>query len=167
MVRVPAWEGDHARRLTARLQAHGYASATDFAAAFPRSSLVPLAATLGTTDVAAVQLERRLYDEAIERGTVERLARDLLVRELHEHLPDGWRREWGPDVPGDTTTPRWRRSMAATGWATAVGSVPEYDAAADRVMFALRDQAPFPDGWLPADADDPLLVAFFREHWRQ
>lgn len=166
MVRVPAWEGDYAGRLKARLQARGYASASEFAAAFPRTSLVALAATLGTNDVAAVQLERLLYEEAIERGTVERFARDLLVREIHDNLPEGWRRDWGPDIPGDTTTARWRRSTAATGWATAVGSRPEYDAAADRVMFALRDKAPFPDGWLPADADDPLLVAFFREHWR-
>lgn len=165
-VRVKAWVGDVEQRLGSRLARLGFATATEYARTRPGESLIALAAELGPGDVAAVQLERRLYEEAIASGTVEAFARDLLVRSMREHIPEGWRRDWGPDVPGDTTTARWRASRACAGWAAAIDYVSTYEAAAGRVMLALRDAAPFPDGWLPLDADDRYLVEFFANYWR-
>lgn len=165
MVRIPAWEGDIEQRLTERLRARDFSSATAYAATQPTASLLVLADELGRLDVAAVQLERRLYAEAIATHSVERFARDLFVRLMHEHLPEGWHRDWGPDIPGDMSTPRWRGSQVRSGWAASIDAVADYKATAGHMMRALRDEAPFPEGWIPRDADDPLLVDFFSKHW--
>lgn len=170
-----AWAGDWEQRLTERLRERGFSSATDYVATAPTTSLINLGHALGTDPnaplfqgdgFAADQLARRLLDEAKQRGDVERCARDLLVRRLHEKLPEGWRKEWGPDVVGDMTTPFARRNSALASWSTVVSlRLPEYDETSLRVALAVRD-ASFPEGWLPADADDPLLVEFFRQHWK-
>jgi hypothetical protein len=42
--------------------------------------------------------------------------------------------------------------------------------AAERVPDAMLDEGRaggIPPGWLPANADDPLLVEIFRLHWRE
>lgn len=164
--RAPAWDGDIDRRLTERLQDRGFATATAYADASPTTSLVTLAATLGADDVAAVQLERRLFEEARDRKMVERHLRDLLVRSLHEFLPDGWRHDWGRDIPGDVTTPWARRARTFAHWAPA-GWLSEYQAAIDHIIDVIVDSPAtiFPEGWIPRDADDPVLVEFFRQHW--
>lgn len=166
MGRVQSWEGDNERRLAEGLRELGFASATGYAASRPTASVLQLAAALGP-DVAAFHLERRLFAEAADRAAVQRFARDLLVRALHEQLPEGWHRDLGPDEPGNLTTPRWRCGMAAVAWASAVATSTTYDAVAQRIMAALHETAPFPDGWLPGDADDPLLVEFFVAHWHE
>src|SRR5262245_16485600 len=115
-IRLAAWDGDFEQRLSDRLRSSGFPSATAYAASRPTESLVALADTLSsrtdgprdTRDVAAFQLERRLPEEAQASGTLDHHARDLLVRRLHAHIPEGWRADWGPDVPGDVTTLRWR-----------------------------------------------------------
>lgn len=165
MVQLRAWEGDIEQRLTERLRGLGYSSAAAYVATQPTASLLSLAKELGRADVAAIQLERRLYSEARAGNTVERFARDLFVRLMHEHLPDGWRLDWGPDIPGDMGTPRWRCALVCSGWASSIDAVDEYEACASRVMRALRDSPSFPQGWIPPDADDSLLVDFFRKHW--
>ncbi|KAB2909166.1 MAG: NUDIX hydrolase [Kofleriaceae bacterium] len=160
-----AWRGDFDRRLTERLRERGFASATEYVAGQPAASLIALANGLGA-DVAAVQLERRLFDEAKAAGAVERHLRDLLVRSLHEHLPEGWQLDWGPDVPGDTTTAWARRARTFAHWAPA-GWLEDYKDAIDAIIDVIAEGgSPFPQGWLPMDADDPILVAFFQKHWR-
>jgi hypothetical protein len=161
-----AWRGDFDQRLTASLRERGFSSATEYVAQQPTASLVQLADELHA-DVAAVQLERRLFDEARATDAVERHLRDLLVRRMHEHLPDGWRIDWGPDVVGDVTTAWARRAHTLAHWAHA-GWLEEYQDAIDRIIDAVLDgSAPFPAGWTPANADDPILVEFFRRHWRK
>lgn len=171
---LKAWHGDWEKRLTERLSARGFASATDYVANAPTASLITMGHALSTDPTAplfygdgfaAVQLERRLLDEAKRRGDVERCARDLLVRSLHANLPDGWRKDWGPDIPGDMTTAVWRRANALGGWSSSISVyLPEFDEAVQRVRVALR-AAPIPEGWLPANADDPILVDVFGAHW--
>jgi hypothetical protein len=166
---LAAWQGDWQARMTERLQGHGYASATDYGAQRPAVSLLVLADELSGTqdDVAAEQIRRRLLAEAQQRGSVERCARDLLVRSLHEKLPEGWHAEWGIDVPGDRTTPIARRASALGGWTSSISvHLSEYDDTLMRVALALRDSHA-PAGWLPASVDDPVLLAIFREHWHE
>ncbi len=164
-----AWQGDWQARLTERLQGLGFASATDYAAQRAAVSLLVLADELsgGHDDIAAEQIRRRLLAEASQLGTVERCARDLLVRSLHEKLPEGWHKDWGVDVPGDRTTPIARRASALGGWTSSISvHLPEYDDVLMRIALALRD-SPTPAGWLPSSADDPVLLEIFREHWRE
>jgi hypothetical protein len=102
-------------------------------------------------DVAAVQIEWLLKDEALKRNWFERFARATLVREIYDELPQGW----GVGEKAD-----FRRAGVYAGWGRIVG--PEYEQATDRVWDALSRLEP-PRGWLPANADDPLVVKAFQE----
>jgi len=117
--------------------------------------LLVLADELGKDDVAASQLEKILIDEAEDSGTIARCAKSLLVRELHEELPEGWRTEW------DEAT--WFQVSKAYGaWAAALGE--RYEQSYRRVWDVFIDTMPIPAGWLPAGPDDPILVEAFK-HW--
>ena len=107
-----------------------------------------------------------LLEEAHAAGMVERCARDLLVRSLRERLIEGWQREWGPDIPGDTTTLRWRSSTAVGYWSADLAWLAEYAEPARQVQRALKE-ASFPLGWLPVNADEPLLVDVFCKNWKE
>lgn len=166
---LAAWQGDWHARLTDRLRGRGFTSATDYVADRATVSLLVLADELseGHDDVAAEQIRRRLIAEARQGGNIERCARDLLVRSLHEKLPEGWHADWGVDVPGDRTTPIARRAIALGGWTSSISvHLPEYDDVLMGIALTLRDSSP-PAGWLPSSADDPVLLEIFREHWRE
>src|SRR5690606_13373017 len=100
-----AWRDDWALRIAELLRARGHSSVTSFLMAHPRKSLVELASTLGGEAVAAVQLEWAYLDEAKAANAVEACARDLLVRAIHEHFPEGWQ-------PDDDR----RHQLAFSGW---------------------------------------------------
>lgn len=148
-----AWRDDWALRIEQLLRKHGHSSVTAFIQAHPRRSLVELATRVGGEDVAAVQLEWAYLDEARAAGTIEACARDLLVRVLHEHFPDGWQ-------PDDDQ----RHQLAFSGWSAPLKT--RGGARADTLAMweALYDSAA--PGWLPMDGADPLLVDIFRRYWR-
>lgn len=163
-----AWVGDHQRRLSECLLAKGFKTATEYADAHPTASILALADDVGGSQpIAAVQVERRLFDEAVSRNTIERHLRDLLSRRLHEHIPEGWRHDWGQHVPGDVRTPWARRAHAFAHWATVSWLAP-FQRAIDQVIDSIVNgpSTVFPLGWLPVNADDPYLVEFFAKHWR-
>lgn len=148
-----AWRGDWKQRLSALLADHGHDSVTSFLAAYPRRSLLDLAdSVLGGGDVAAVQLLWTVLDEAKVRGpaAAESCARDLLIRSMHQHMKRGW-------DPADLEA----EGQAYSGWACELERIAKVNALA--LWEALVESAP--PGWLPNDADDPILVAAFREHW--
>src|SRR5690606_28744637 len=109
-----AWHGDWYERVKQRVKQRGIDTATAFADTQPTTSLLDLADELGKDDVAASQLEKVLIDEAEETGTIERCARSLLVRELHEELPEGWHTEWDDSPMGSA----FRRAHACSSWIT-------------------------------------------------
>lgn len=158
-----AWQGNWEERLYARIRDRGFTSVTEFIESRPGATLVELADELGPKDVAAVQLRWRLVAEAAASGSMERCARSLLARALREELPEGWQREWH-DVPGDPTTPLFRKAGALSSVVVALPDA--YEDAVDRIGLAL-DAADIPEGWLPVNADDPLLAEIFRRHWRE
>jgi hypothetical protein len=96
---------------------------------------------------------------------MEHFARRILVGELHHGVPEGWRADWTSSDP-ETTAAVSRMSGATGAWSCGLGR--EYWPAADRVLDAMLAEGRagrIPPGWLPADADDPLLIEIFRRHW--
>jgi hypothetical protein len=138
-------------RIRERVRAKGFASLLDFTETRPTATFLDLANDLGVEDVAAVQIEWLLKDEALERNCFERFARASLVREMYEQLPQGW---------GIGENVEYRRASVCAKWCRTLGS--EYDHATGRVFDALEAANP-PVGWLPAGADDPIIDKAFRE----
>ena len=110
-----------------------------------RRLFLELADEPGEEDVATVQIEWVLKDEALERNSFARFARASLVRTIYEQLPQGW----GIGEKAD-----FRRAGVYADWRGTLG--PEYNDATDRVFDALEAANP-PRGWLPAGADDPII----------
>lgn len=178
IVKLPAlgqaWLGDWRARIASRLARRGFSRVADFADTMPRAGLLKLAEVLGTysddninrSDVAAEQVAAVWLEEATSEGSasVERMARRVLVGELYDELPGGWRRDWTGTPEAEAAA--FRAASATTSWSEALG--PIHAAAAERVFRALREAGgTLPDGWLPTDADDPTLVTIFRNAWAE
>jgi hypothetical protein len=126
-------------------------------------------ARIDHADVAAEQLLQIWREEARMGGpeAVERFARRTLVGDLHRDLPEGWRADWTRSDP-ETKAAVSRVTGAAGRWTCNLSK--EYWPAADRVLDAMLDAGRtgrIPPGWLPPNADDPLLVDIFRHHWAE
>jgi hypothetical protein len=147
MTQGRSWEGNWKVRLYERLRERGYDSLTAFAEARPTASLAALAEELGEDDVNAVQVFSGLVAEAERSHQLARLVRGQLVRELAEHLPNGW-----PAVLDDAT--RFEVAHALARWST---YTPEtHQERVKQVRAALRATPP-PPGWRPRGPDDELL----------
>jgi hypothetical protein len=142
-----AWRGPWRVRLYERLRERGYDSITAFAEARPTASLVSLAEELGKDDLAAVQLFSALLAEAERKKQLTRLVRGQLVRELCEHLPDGW-----PAVLDDAN--RFKVAKALGLWSAFTPE--EYEERVRQVSAALLATPP-PPGWRPLGPDNELL----------
>src|SRR4051812_35246394 len=105
-----AWSGNWQARVLDRLRVRGFERVTEFSESRPKASTIELADELSTehevgihhADVAAEQLVRIWREEATHEGpeAIERFARRLLVGELHQDLPEGWRSEWSSEEAG-------------------------------------------------------------------
>jgi hypothetical protein len=167
-----AWLGDWRTRTLERLYARDFESIAAFADSKPTASLLALAEELSTdhsanvdhADVCAEQVAR-LWREEAERGgseAVERMARRILVGELHLDLPYGWLKDWAKNEEAAS-----RVSMVLSSWESHIGDARE--GAAGRVVEAMLDEGRagrIPQGWLPSNADDPILVDIFERYWR-
>lgn len=153
MADMKSWSGDWHARIYDRAKAKGYASVTAFADARPRLSLLALAEELGPDDVNGAQLLAILRDEAEKGGFVDRFARSLLVHEIYEAIPKGWRVT--PDDGFDF-------EFNATGpLVTLITELPKSHEAMARNLLRIMMAAELPAGWLPEGPDDPMLVALF------
>jgi len=148
--RLNPWDGDWEGRIYARVRAQDYSSVTGFADARPTATYGELARELGD-DVAVVQLETLLRDEAKKGRFTERFARTSLVRLLREHCSDGW---------GSGAAFAFRAARAFASWVSTLGD--EYESAAERTWRLLKARPPA-EGWCPDDPDDSLLKAVFAE----
>jgi hypothetical protein len=90
-------------------------------------------------------------------------ARSLLARAIREYLPEGWQSVW-VDIPGQLGTPYSRKVHALVDMTVALPD--RYDAVADRICDAI-EAAHIPIGWVPASADDPILLDIFARHWTE
>jgi hypothetical protein len=144
-----SWQGNWPVRLYERVRERGYESLTAFAEARPTASLVALADELGEDDVNAVQVFSGLVAEAERSHQLTRLVRGQLVRELAQHLPNGW-----PAVLDDST--RFEVAHALARWST---YTPEtHEKRVKQARAALRTNPP-PPGWRPLGPDDELLLS--------
>jgi len=150
------WRGDWGRRIFDLLGARGYARLTDFAAAHPNATIFELARELGVGDVAPIQVQWILVDEAREVHDLERCARDLLNRRIRE-VGGGW-----PADQGWETQKKIRGALIA--WQGCLKDE-KYEAALGKMVDELLDATDIPSGWLPSGADDERIAALFRRHW--
>lgn len=168
-----AWSGNWQARIFERLRVRGLESVTALSESYPTASTIEMADELSTdheaaidhADVAAEQLVQIWREEATRGGpqAIEHFARRLLVGELYRAIPGGWRSEWGSEEASPAMS---RLAAAISAWACNLSN--EHRAAARRVFAAMieagRDGL-VPPGWLPVNADDPLLVDVFGRHW--
>jgi hypothetical protein len=140
-----AWQGDWYQRVIDRIRERGYRSATEFVEAHPTATFVELADVLGKDDVAPVQLEDAMRDEAGDDPVaLEKFARSLLARNIFDVMPSGWAEE--------------ERYLVIGSWASYLGE--RYNVATHRAFDALCALAP--EGWRPTGPDDPLLLEAFK-----
>jgi hypothetical protein len=145
------WSGDWHERILERVRQRGFENLTQYANAHIGVPLLVLADELGPDDIAAVQLESVLVQEAIRTNTVPRVLRDLFVRSLRERLPQGWR------CPLDEES-RFGVVGAIVDWETQLK-----DHLDDASRFAAGQafvNSELPTGWLPEGPDDPVIIAF-------
>ena len=141
------WEGNVKARLYERVRERGFDSLTAFAEARPAVPLHVLADELGEDDVAAVQVFSGLLAEAEQSRRVTRLVRDVLVRELSDDFPEGWR-----TVLDDET--RMDVAIALGRWS---GYTPETHQERVEQASSVLLAMPPPPGWRPLGPDDELL----------
>jgi hypothetical protein len=172
-----AWQGDWRTRARERLWQYGFDSFAALARSFPTASLVELAVQLSTvysartnySDIAAVQVSALWLEEANKSGAeaVEYMARHVLVGELNRALPEGWFRGWPVNDASDVESPMWRLIRASSSWSAALNDANKD--ASYRIFAAIKERSlagAIPVGWLPADADDPLISELFVTNWR-
>jgi hypothetical protein len=134
----------------------GFDSVTQYASVRPGVSLIVLADELGPGDIAAAQLRSLLVEEAIRTGTVPRVLRDLLVRELHYALPHGWQNPLDDasrsEVAGALA--RWQTELEIAHYLECFNEEMTFEAGQDLI------DAELPTGWLPEGPEDPVIVTF-------
>jgi len=146
-----AWQGDWRKRIFERLRDRGFDTVTEFVETRPLESLCDLADELGAGDIAAMQLQGLLYEEALETGTMARLVRSLLVRDLREEIPDGWEMSGNYDF-------NYRRASAYADWHSLL--LEDDKPMAELAWERLRAME-IPRGWLPEGPEDPILLRAF------
>jgi hypothetical protein len=139
-----AWIGDWQGRVADRVRSKGFSSLQELARAQPTHSFTRLARELGP-DIAALQVESLLFDEAVETGSVAEAVKDSLVRCLNAYLPGGW------PHPGESSA---GVTSAYDAWSSHLPS--EYEEACARVWNRLRALAR--PTWRPTNHEDPLLL---------
>jgi hypothetical protein len=135
-----AWEGDFEGRITRFARAAGHDGAWSYLRSRPGVSLVEIARDIG--DAAAVQIERMVLAECLERGAMLDLICDLVARRVRSQLPKGWGS--GND---------FAHSMAFL----LTGLPQPYRDLTKRISSDLREASLPPKGWLPASGEDVLL----------
>lgn len=149
------WSGDWRARVAARVSALVYPSVMAFLESIPAVPYVAAADQLAD-DVAAIQLERMQFEEALRAGSVRQAAIDSVVRDANYHLPGGW-----PANPSG----HFHVAGVYADWVTRLmGIQADLEAKGKAVWAALTALSP-PAGWLPTRVDDPLIVAAFERGW--
>lgn len=151
-----AWRENWHERVLALLRHRGSSSLTEFARSMPLATLHELSLELGAGDVAAIQLQWLLVEEARVRGALRECALDLLVRALRG-LKDGW--------PADSTWDGQRAArIALVRWQSCLEDQ-AYNSRLGIIVANLLNARDIPHRWRPGGADDPRLVSLFDMYW--
>lgn len=142
------YEGNWRQRLLITMAESGFGGPLDFLEAHPRVPLKVLAQE--QLNASAVQLLDVAKAQAETASRFSWLAKDLLIRNLHEGIPSGW---GGPqDVEFAQAVALWQ-SFLGLGDSQRRRS-------AEKVVAKLRS-AVVPKGWLPEDQGDPVMEQIF------
>ena len=147
-----AWHGEWRTRIYTLLREKGFDSTTSYADTMPLVPVLELAEQIGS-NVAAIQLEMLLFQEAQEHNSLPRFLRSLLVRRIREAAPEGWRK-------GDPKRFQFRLASTIASWQRVAGKVIS-EQEQEQIWKAIRD-ADVQNGWLPDGPDDPVIVAALR-----
>ena len=132
----------------ARLRAIGQPSLLEYLRAHPREGFSALAKRLGL-GVLGIQVIRAAADASatLTGDELHRYVRENLLRWIHARLPNGW-----------TPTPGWD-VLQASVIVNALRTIAPVHAALTEAAWTQLKHGKTPAGWLPADADDPVLTA--------
>lgn len=175
-----AWQGDWNTRIRSRLQQWGYEGLLDYLKTSPGTSFVSLAEDLGP-DVVGAQIIPLALQEARSKGQLRWLAMDFLVRHIRDVFQNGWGRVYIPPssvylteegkkelaTKGEENRISFQKAHALGGFVADVSdpdSMPRVTDLAEAIGTVFDELAP-PVGWLPADADDPIVQEAFARVW--
>src|SRR5689334_5316793 len=140
------------RLLTEEARSRGYGWVTCFAVTLPQAGLQEVAEDLGIAGVHGGHVERTLWLEAARTGTLERCARDLLVRDLCFYLPR--------DEDNKYVDSRFQNAFYS--WKCRLPINYQFKEEAIRSDLVQRNP---PREWLPQNDRDPILMEVFERHW--
>jgi len=131
-------------------------TATEHVYTHPRQSILQLANLL-KNNVTPVGLTIAIYKEAVSKGLIRQIAKELLFRKIIQEYPDGWTSfdEIGPIV----TLVDWVYTFKSN-----VKTSLEIEHANRIYSDIARDVIP-PEGWKPESADDLYLIELFNRNW--
>jgi hypothetical protein len=151
------WIGDWRARIRERIHSRGSESVRGFLEHHPAEPYFKVARRLGD-DVAAIQLARMQFEEAVDRDEVRQVAMDGFSREIVENLKRGW----GVGRHAD-----FRTAGVYAGWMALLefrADAPHLRPMGDAVWNSLKEIQP-PQGWLPSGPNDPIIQAAFAKGW--
>jgi len=140
---------DWRNRIRALIASTGADDSTAWAERKPAASFVELAASLAP-DIAAIQIEQILREDAERRNLLDQFARSCLVRYLRQRMPSGW---------GGTPDDNFRLARAFASWSAALGV--NFEQQTDAVWRAINVAGVMRRGWLPQDANDTVIGTIF------
>ncbi len=147
------WEPGSSGRIRERIEAAGEASLVQFLRGRPTSTFREIADEIG--GVAPVQVIWQVIAECGARREWAWFVRDQLVRALYAEQPEGLT---FPEKPTQPLAMVWVGAKARIGRSNREA----FKRSRARLKALVKDRQP----WLPASADDPMLLeAFGPELW--
>ena len=149
--------------ITKDLQSRGHKSILDYLKRNQRKSYVELAKDFAKGTF-AMQIIQYTFEEALLYKQFRWVAKDALVRELHEAFPKGWEKNYNANGIGNKQI-NFQKAKAYGIWHAMVNQVPTNAVSfLFEVWSALQRLNP-PSGWLPEGVDDSFIAAAFDEEW--
>jgi hypothetical protein len=131
-------------------------TALRFLADNPQLTQVGLAKQLATHGrVNGIGVVMAIYEEAVQRGMLRTVAKELLLRTIWSRFPSGWSSH-GEVHP----------IVKIGGWSYELkyAKSPKAYEACDRILRHLVNSPP-PEGWTPLADNDPLIESLFDQYW--
>lgn len=126
----------------------------EYLAANPFLSKTQLVETLGH-GASGFGLAMAVYEEAASKGIVRDVAKNLLIRKLHEEFSAGW-------------TSKHNSTRNLGFWDSEVakyGHDPRIEHYVEKIIRHLTVDHPPPEGWKPQWENDPLIDELFDCYW--
>lgn len=144
------------RARTKKALTEGGVTALEWMSANPRVSVVELARRLNR-GATGFGMELAIYHEAAEKGVFRKVAKELLIREILNRFPNGWK-----------TDPEISAVVKIGGWDSGITNVArdsDFEKYADLIVRCLAIESPPQEGWIPEWPNDPLIDQLFDRYW--